>query len=176
MAFLLAYLESNWSKVGPALTSQQCALYVFCPCVPFLLYVEADAFGHGRTIRLSQPNHLLENQTVRAQVSDRPRCSSKGALFSCSIETALGATDLLVFHPEPLEQSLLVIYSTCEDHQWRCFCICPYWPLPAELGLFCMLVLLYWQKIVPCLLAFPENATGPHLWPIVSVDEKHYNH
>jgi hypothetical protein len=27
-----------------------------------------------------------------------------------------------------------------------------------------------------CLLASPEKPIGPHLWPIVSVDEKHYNH
>jgi hypothetical protein len=35
MAFLLTYLESNWSKVGPALTSRPCALYVICSCVSF---------------------------------------------------------------------------------------------------------------------------------------------
>jgi hypothetical protein len=26
-----------------------------------------------------------------------------------------------------------------------------------------------------CPLASPEKPTSPHLWPIVSVDEKHYN-
>jgi hypothetical protein len=30
--------------------------------------------------------------------------------------------------------------------------------------------------MVACPLAFPENSTGPHLWPIVFVDEKHCNH
>jgi hypothetical protein len=25
-------------------------------------------------------------------------------------------------------------------------------------------------------LASPGNSTDPHLWPIVSADEKHYNH
>jgi hypothetical protein len=33
MTFLLAYLESNWSKVGLALTSRPCVL---CPCISFL--------------------------------------------------------------------------------------------------------------------------------------------
>jgi hypothetical protein len=30
--------------------------------------------------------------------------------------------------------------------------------------------------MVVCLLASPEKPTDPHLWPIVSVDKKHYNH
>jgi hypothetical protein len=29
---------------------------------------------------------------------------------------------------------------------------------------------------VVCPLASPEKPTGPHLWPIVPVDEKHYSH
>jgi hypothetical protein len=27
-----------------------------------------------------------------------------------------------------------------------------------------------------CPLASPEKPTGPHLWPIIPVDEKHYSH
>jgi hypothetical protein len=66
MAFLLGYLDSNWSKVGLALTSWPCALYVLCSYISFFLCVEADTSGHGWTVRLSQPNCLLEHRTVRA--------------------------------------------------------------------------------------------------------------
>jgi hypothetical protein len=37
-------------------------------------------------------------------------------------------------------------------------------------------VLWYWQEMTACPLASPKKPTGLHLWPIVSVDEKHYNH
>jgi hypothetical protein len=30
--------------------------------------------------------------------------------------------------------------------------------------------------MVTCALASPENSFDPRLWPIVSIDEKHYNH
>jgi hypothetical protein len=30
--------------------------------------------------------------------------------------------------------------------------------------------------MVVCPLASPKKPTGPHLWPIVFVDEKHYNY
>jgi hypothetical protein len=30
--------------------------------------------------------------------------------------------------------------------------------------------------MVVCPLASPENTIGPHLWPIVSIFEKRYNH
>jgi hypothetical protein len=30
--------------------------------------------------------------------------------------------------------------------------------------------------MVACPLAFPNKSTDPHLWPIVYVDEKRYNH
>jgi hypothetical protein len=30
--------------------------------------------------------------------------------------------------------------------------------------------------MVVCPLASLENSTGPYLWPIVSVDDKNYNH
>jgi hypothetical protein len=33
--FLLTYLEINWSKVGPTLSSQPCVLYVLFPCITF---------------------------------------------------------------------------------------------------------------------------------------------
>jgi hypothetical protein len=33
-AFLLEYLEREWSKVGSTMTNQPCALHVFCPCIP----------------------------------------------------------------------------------------------------------------------------------------------
>jgi hypothetical protein len=42
--------------------------------------------------------------------------------------------------------------------------------------LFCLLVLLYGHEMVVCPLASPENSADPHLWQIVSIDEKCYNH
>jgi hypothetical protein len=54
-------------------------------------------------------------------------------------------------------------------------------PLPSSTTsgrtkIFCLLVILNWQEMVVCPLTFPKNSIGPHLWPIVSVDEKRYNH
>jgi hypothetical protein len=60
-----------------------------------LLFVEADTSGHGRTIRLSQPDRLHEHRVVRAQVTDSLQCSSQGALLECSIEPAPGASILV---------------------------------------------------------------------------------
>jgi hypothetical protein len=34
MTFLLAYMKSNWSKVGTTFTSRPCALHVLCPYSP----------------------------------------------------------------------------------------------------------------------------------------------
>jgi hypothetical protein len=80
------------------LTSRPCALCLLCPCVPFFLCAETEAPGYGQTLRLSQLDHLFEHQTVRAQVPDRPRCSSQGVVFGCSIEYApLTPPYLLVF-------------------------------------------------------------------------------
>jgi hypothetical protein len=62
-----------------------------------LLCVEADAYGHGRTVRLSQSDRPHEHRTVRIQVSDSLRCSSQGVLLGCLVELAPVPPDLLVF-------------------------------------------------------------------------------
>jgi hypothetical protein len=61
---------------------------------PFSLCVEVDTSSHGWTVRLSQPDLLLEHRIVRAQVSDRLRCSSQGTLLGSSIQPAPAASKL----------------------------------------------------------------------------------
>jgi hypothetical protein len=52
-------------------------------------------------------------------------------------------------------------------------------PLSATLGqtkTFLHASYIVLQEMVVCSLASPEKPTDTHLWPIVSVNEKHYNH
>jgi hypothetical protein len=61
----------------------------------FLLCVEVDAYGHGRTVRLSQLDHPYEHRIVRAQVPDSLQCSSQGVLLGCLVEPASSAFGLV---------------------------------------------------------------------------------
>jgi hypothetical protein len=85
IAFLPSYLASNWSKVRPTFTSRSCALCLLSPASLFLLCVEANPSGQGRTVRLSQPDRSHEHQIVRTQ----------GALLCCLIESAPSASGLV---------------------------------------------------------------------------------
>jgi hypothetical protein len=49
-------------------------------------------------------------------------------------------------------------------------------PLSATSGRTKTLLLVGSTEMVVYPLASPEKPIGPHLWPIVFVDEKHYNH
>jgi hypothetical protein len=161
--FLLAYLESNWSKVGPTLTSRPCALCMLCPYVPFFVCVEADAPSYGRTVRLSQPDHLFEHRTVHAQVSNCLWCSSQGALLGYPIE--------------PAPQSLWICYIF--DARGSPMTMFLLLPLSSNFGwtktfLLVSSIILIGNGCMPTCISL--NSTGPHLWLIVSVDKKRYNH
>jgi hypothetical protein len=91
--FLLAYLVSNWLKVGQ-LWSADHVRYI-AHASPFKLCVEANVSSHGRTVRLGHPGCLFEHRTVHAQVSDSSRCLSKGAVLGYLIEPAPSASRLV---------------------------------------------------------------------------------
>jgi hypothetical protein len=156
--FLLAYLERNWSKVGPTLTSQPCALCVLYPYVPFFVCVEVDTPSYGRTVRLSQPDHLFEHRTVHAQVSNCPWCLSQGALLGFPIEPApqsLWTCDIFDTRGSPMAMFLLL-------------------PLLANFGrtktfLLISSIILTGNGCVSTCISL--NSIGPHLWLIVSVDK-----
>jgi hypothetical protein len=60
-----------------------------------LLCVEADAYGHGQTVWLSQPGRPHEHRIVRTQVPDSLRCLSQRLLLGCLVEPAPGASRLV---------------------------------------------------------------------------------
>jgi hypothetical protein len=68
----VSIVGSGVDVVLQALTTRPCVLCVFCPCVSLFACVEDDASDHGRTVRLSQPDHLFERRIVRVHVPDRP--------------------------------------------------------------------------------------------------------
>jgi hypothetical protein len=127
--FLLAYLESNWSKVGLALTSRPCVLYLLCPCVPFFLCVEADTPGFGRAIWFSQPDRLLEHRTVRdARV--REPCSA------AQLSLPPAPPNLLVFLFEAFRAIPHCDIFDVRGSPMMMFCFYLYQPFPAELRFF----------------------------------------
>jgi hypothetical protein len=54
-----------------------------------------------------------------------PRCVGQRALIGCPIVLALAPPVLLILLPGALRVTTFsMIYFTCKDHQWWCFCLC----------------------------------------------------
>jgi hypothetical protein len=174
MVFLLAYLERNWSKVGLALTSWPCVLYVLCSYISFF------ALCGGRRLWpwADCPTESIE---PFAWAPDGPRLGLK-----LSVMLNLGSHARLlnwVCPPAPLD--MLVFLSgafraipPCDMFDVRgspmtMLLPCLYRPFPAGPRLFFLWVYLTQNG---CVYLHLLKINRPSFMAIVSVDEKYYNH
>jgi hypothetical protein len=175
--FLLAYLESNWSKrvgFGQSIVCVICALLL--RLISRFLWRPTHLAMNGLSDWVSwivysstKPSTHRCRTVCDAQV--RELCPTVWLSLPCGASRLVSLT-IQSFDSNP---SLWYIRHARIIND-NVFCLCFYQPFLAEPRLFCLLVLLYWQKIVVCPLASSENSTDPHLWPILSIDGKRYNH